>query len=284
MVVAIVTDSAADLPPAEADTAGIRVVPLTVSFGDQSFRAGVDLSTEQFWARMTAPDAPFPTTAAASPGAFQVAFQEAFDAGAEAIVYVGVAGSLSGTIKSAHIARDLFPGRNIYVIDSRSASMAVGVLALLGAERAAAGVSAPDIAAELELRTADTDFYVVLETLDYLVRGGRLSGTRAAIGTLLSMKPILTIRDGVVEQADRVRTRSKARERILELMATRPVERLAILHAGDVPDIDQFRLEVVERVPGGIDPAHVTTQLIGASIGPHVGPGAYGGVLLYRRD
>lgn len=281
MSVAIVTDSAADLPASVAAAAGIRVIPLVVSFGEASFRAGVDLTNEQFWERMIAPDAPFPTTAAASPGSFQTTFQEAFDDGAEAIVYVGVAGSLSGTVKSAHIARDLFPDRRVYVIDSRSASMAVGVLALLASELAAAGQSAPDIAAHLELRTADTDFVVVLETLDYLVRGGRISGTRAAIGTLLSVKPILTIRDGAVEQVDRVRTRSRARERLIGLLTTRPAERIAVLHAG-TPDIEQFRAELMARTPGGIDASHVSVQLIGASIGPHVGPGAYGAVILYR--
>ena len=103
--VAIVTDSASDLPPDRAAALGILVVPLAVTFGAQSYKAGVDLSVDEFWARMTAPDAPFPTTAAAAPGDFKAVFDSAFAAGAVAIVSIHVAGTLSGTIKSAEIAR-----------------------------------------------------------------------------------------------------------------------------------------------------------------------------------
>ena len=127
--VAIVTDSAADLTPAAASAAGIVVVPLEERFGEARFKAAVDLSTEQFWQRMTAPDAPFPKTAAASAGDFQATFQRLFDEGAESIVCVDVAGTLSAAIKSALIARDQLPERDIHVVDSGSASMGEGLLA-----------------------------------------------------------------------------------------------------------------------------------------------------------
>src|SRR5438105_9691927 len=155
--VAVVTDSASDLPPEPAAAAGIRVVPLAVSFGRQSFRAGFDLPTEEFWRRMTAPDAPFPTTAASSPGAFQEIFEDAFADGAEAVICVDVAETLSATIRSARLAAGMLPGREILVVDSRSASMGVGLLALLAAELAAAGHSARDIAECLVARRADLD-------------------------------------------------------------------------------------------------------------------------------
>ena len=116
--VAIVTDSASDLTAATPRPAGITVVPLEVSFGDERFTAGVTLTTEEFWKRMTAPDAPFPKTAAASAGEFQTVFERLFADGAEAIVCINVAGTLSGTIKSATIARDALPGREIHVVDS----------------------------------------------------------------------------------------------------------------------------------------------------------------------
>ena len=102
---------------------------------------------------------------------------------------------------------------------------------------------------------------------------------RAAIGTLLSVKPIITIRDGLVDVADRPRTRSRARERVIELLTARPVERLAILYAPPA-DPAAFRDEVVARMPGGIDPARVSVELIGPSVGPHLGPGCIGGVVL----
>ncbi len=283
MKIAVVSDSAADMPPATAEAAGIRIVALSVSFGTKTFRAGVDLSTEAFWERMTAPDAPFPTTAAPSPGAFQEAFEAAFADGADAVVCVNITETLSATVTSARIAAGMLPDREIHVIDSRSASMGAGLLALMAVELAATGMPAAEIAARLESRRDDLDLYVFLDTLAYLRKGGRLSGPRAAVGTLLSVKPIITVREGLVEIADRPRTRSKARERVLELLSSRPVERLAVLYTPPA-DAMAFRDDLVARLPGGIDPAHVSVQPVGASIGPHLGPGVLGAVVLLARS
>jgi DegV family protein with EDD domain len=281
--VAIVTDSASDLDPKRAADLEIAIVPLAVSFGSEQFTAGVDLTTEAFWARMTAADAPFPKTAASSPGDFQVVYERLFADGADAIVSIHVAGTLSGTIKSADVARGLLAGRDIHIVDSTSASMGEGLLAELGLDLAARGVSAAKIARILTERAADLNVFVALDTLEYLKRGGRISGTQAAIGTLLSVKPIITIKDGEVETADRVRTRSKARERVIELLTSRPVERLAILSTPP-SEPDTFREEVIARMPGGVDPTSVTIQVVGSSVGPHLGPGCLGGVVLYRRQ
>src|SRR5512140_1088552 len=280
--VAIVAASASDLAPALAGALGIRVVPLLIRFGAHEYRAGVDLSTADFWKRMLAPDAPFPTTAAAAPGAFAEAFSAAFADGAESVVCVTVGSRLSGTFASAEIGAQQHPGREIHVVDSTSASMGTGLLAMLAAEQAAAGADGATIAAMIRVRAADLDLHVALDTLEYLRKGGRLSAARAAIGTMLSVKPIITIVDGVVEATERVRTRARARERVIELLTARPVERIAILHTGS-DDVDAFRDTVVARLPGGVDEARVSVQTIGSSIGPHVGPGALGGVILLRR-
>ncbi len=280
--VAIVTDSAADLVPADAAAAGITVVPLSVSFGAESFRAGVDLSTEAFWDRMLAPSAPFPTTAAASPGDFREAYESCFAAGAESIVCISISGKLSGTLKSATIARDMLPDREIDVIDSRTASMGHGLLALMAAEMAVAGRPADAIAAEVERRIDDIDLYVALDTLEYMRRGGRLSAAQAAIGSLLAVKPIITVRDGIVEPHERVRTRSKARERVIELLTARPADRVAILYTPPA-DHEPFRQDVIARMAGGIEPDRVSVQPVGPSVGPHIGPGCLGGVVLLRR-
>lgn len=279
--VAIVTDSASDLDPAVAEALGIRVVPLIVNFGSESYAAGVDLSIEAFWERMTAPDAPFPTTAASSPGTFKEAYEAAFAAGAEAIVSIHVADALSATLKSARLAREMLPDREIHLVDSLGASMAEGILAEIAVEMADAGHPASAIAATLERRAPDQRMYVALETLEYLRRGGRISGARAAIGTLLSVKPIIAVEHGVVDTADKVRTRSKARERLLELVCAHPIERIAILHTL-APDVDEFRAQVIERAPGGLDPRHVSVAIVGASVGPHIGPGCVGAAVLYR--
>jgi DegV family protein with EDD domain len=280
--VAIVTDSASDLPPDVAGASGITVVPLEVTFGSERFRAGIDMTTDEFWKRMLAPDAPFPTTAAASPGDFKAVFESAFVTGAEAVVCVSVGEKLSGTIKAARIAAEMLPDREIHIIDSASASMGQGLLALLGVELAAAGASGGEVASRLEDRARDIDLFVGLDTLEYLKKGGRISGPQAAIGGLLQVKPIITIEEGVVETADRVRTRGKARERVIELLTAKPIEALAILYTPPA-DAETFRAEVVERVPGGVDPARVSVQPVGPSVGPHLGPGCLGGVVLYRR-
>ena len=278
--VAIFTDSASDMDPGLAAADGIVIVPLLVSFGSDTYKAGVEMSTTAFWERMVAPDAPFPKTAASSPGEFKEAYEAAFTAGAQAIVSVHVAGTLSGTIKSAQIARDMLPDREIHVVDSLGASMAEGILARMGVELAAEGRSAAEIASLLEARALDIRIYLTLETLDYLKKGGRISGAQAAIGTLLSVKPIIRVKHGVVDTVDKVRTRGKARERMIELICERPIERLAILHTVS-PDVEAFRDEVLARVPD-LDPTEVTIDLVGASVGPHLGPGCVGAAILYR--
>lgn len=280
--VAIVTDSASDLDPAVAGRLGIVVVPLIVSFGSDSFRAGVELTAEAFWERMVAPDAPFPTTAAASPGVFKDTFEAAFADGADAIVCVTVGSTLSGTHKSAQVARELLAEREIHLVDSQSASMGQGLLAILAAELAAEGVPADGIARTIEARLDDALVVICLDTLDYLKKGGRISGPQAAIGSLLGVKPLISIKDGLVDTVDRVRTRTKARERAIEFILAAPVERIAVLHTVS-PDVEAFRDEMVRRAPGGIDPARVSISLVGPSVGPHLGPGAVGAAVLRRR-
>jgi len=276
--VAIVTDSASDLPPEVAAAAGITVVPLIVTFGKDAYRVGPELSTDEFWVKMTAPDAPFPTTAAASPGDFQRVFQDRLDGGADAIVCVTVSGDLSATIKSATLGAQALPDRDIRIVDSRSASMGHGMLAQVGAEMAAAGASAAEIVTALEDAKRRIDLYVALDTLEYLKRGGRISGARAAVGTMLSIKPIITVTNGLVENAERVRTRVKARERCLELLTAKPMERASILHTTNA-DVESFREQFLAR--SGLDPARVQTRTVGASVGPHLGPGCVGAVAIY---
>ncbi len=280
--VAIVTDSASDLTAEGAGARAIRVVPLYVRFGAEEHRAGVDLSTDDFWTRMVAPDAPFPTTAAASPGDFVAAFEAELAADADAVVCVTVGSKLSATLKSAELAAQGMPSAEIHVVDSHSASMGVGMLALLGVEMAESGVPAAEIAAELRARARDIDLYVALDTLEYLRKGGRMSPARAAIGTVLSIKPIITVTNGEVEAADRVRTRAKARERALELLTARPVDWITVLHTPPA-DVAAFAAELLPRLPGGVDPAHVLTAVVGPSVGPHIGPGCLGAVVLLQR-
>jgi fatty acid kinase fatty acid binding subunit len=277
--VAIVVDSASDLSPEDSVRNGIAMVPLLVTFGTTEYRTGVELSTERFWQMMTAPGAPFPKTAACSPGDFQAAFQTAFDAGAESVVCITVGGKLSATVKSAAIARDQMAGRDIRVVDSDTASYGFGLLAIMASEMAGAGATATDIESAVERRKHDSHLYVVLETLEYLKRGGRISAAKAAIGGILSVKPIITIEDGLVETADQPRTRGKARERLLELITAKPIERAVVL-SGMATDAGAFATELAARAE--LPASSIPVRSIGPSVGPHVGPGAYGAVVLYR--
>jgi len=275
--VAIVADSASDLAPDLAKSHDITVVPLLVTFGDKEYRAGVDLSGDDFWRELTAPGAPFPKTAAAAPGTFKETFEGLFASGADEIVYVGVGSKLSATLGSAKVAREMLPERKIHIVDSNTASMGTGLLALLAAEKAVSGMSAEQVVAEVNGRLDRVRLYVVLETLEYLKRGGRISPARAAIGNVLSVKPIITLENGVVETADRPRTRGRARERLLELLVATKPERVAILH-GQAGDIEAFASELSAAT--GVPRDRMTLNLIGPSVGPHVGPGAYGAVTM----
>lgn len=282
---AIVTDSTADLTPEMAAAAGVRVVPLYVRFGAEEFQAGVDLSTEQFWSRLLAPDAVIPSTAAPSPGTFKEAFEACFAEGADAIVCPLIGSKLSATLQSATLAAGLLPDREIHLIDTGSTSMSTGIPALLAAEMAATGATPAEIADGVRDRLPDIDLFVAVDTLVYLKKGGRLSPAQAAIGTLLSFKPIITVRDGTVVSAERQRTRSKARERVIELVTEKPLERIAVLHTptSTREEVEAFRDRLIAGVPGGIDPASVSIGLLGASTGPHLGPGLMGAAFLRRR-
>lgn len=285
MNVAIVTDSTSDLSPDQAAAAGITVVPLYVRFGPDEYRAGVDLSTEGFWQTMLAPGAAHPTTAAPSPGDFRAAFETAFAAGADAIVCPTIGHKLSATFQSATLAAEGLPDREIHVVDTGSTSMSTGIPALLAADLARTGLPAAQIAEEIIRRLPDVDLLVAVDTLDYLRRGGRLSAAQAVVGSMLSVKPIITVRDGLVVNLDRQRSRAKARAAVVAAIASGPVERLAVLHTptSEPDEVEAFRSALLAAIPGGVEPDRVTTGLIGASTGPHLGPDLMGAAFL-RRD
>lgn len=279
MSVAIVADTACDLSADRAAAAGVTLVPLLVRFGDVEQKALVELSVPAFYARLLAPGSPHPSTAACAPGDFVTAYTRRLESGATGVVCVTVGSKLSATYKAALIARDAMPGSPIHVVDSETVTMCQGLLVLLAAEAAAAGESAAEITRLVEARRRDTHLYVMLDTLEYLRRGGRISAAQAAIGSVLSVKPIITIADGVVETLDKPRTLGRARARLLELVVERPVERLAVVHSM-APGIDDFRADAVAAT--GVAAGSVVMELIGPSVAPHSGPGAFGAAVIAR--
>jgi DegV family protein with EDD domain len=153
------------------------------------------------------------------------------------------------------------------------------MLVQFGARMAREGMPSFEIAAAIEARKERVGLYVALDTLEYLKRGGRISGTRAAVGSMLSIKPIITVEGGIVENADRVRTRSKARERVLELLTADPLEEATVLHTPGA-DVDGFRDEFSAR--SGLPGDRIQTMVVGPSVGPHIGPGCLGGVFVRK--
>jgi fatty acid kinase fatty acid binding subunit len=278
MTVAIVTDSGSELSPEDIRKYRVTQVPLTVFFGEVGALSPDELPPLAFWQKVQAPDAPFPTTAAPSAGQFKAAFDRLFSEGADEIVYIGMYEGLSTTINSARMAAQAMPDRKIHVVDSHSVCMGAGALSIRAAQMAAAGATGAEIVEATEKAWPTIDIYVALETLDYLRKGGRISSAKAAIGGLLSIKPIIRVLHGEVSVAEQVRTRAKATERVLDLLTQEPVSELHVLCAPPADDA-AFREAVLARLPGP-PPAVVTTQIIGPVIGTHVGPGAYGAVLL----
>jgi DegV family protein with EDD domain len=271
MGVRIVTDSAADLPDELATELGVRVVPLTIRFGADEFVDRQDLSPAEFYARCAASPV-LPETAAPSPGAFAAAFDAAFTEGADSVVCINLSSGLSATMQAAQNAARGLEGRDIRVVDSRSVTWGLGSQVVAAARAAADGASADDLVALVADMAGRTHVYGSLDTLDNLKKGGRIGNAQALLGTLLAIKPLVAIEHGVVEEAGKARTRSKALRALADKVAEAgTVENLAVMH-GQAPDLTDF-LEMLAAVHPR-DQIHVGD--IGATIGVHAGPRVMG--------
>ena len=271
--VKIVTDSAADLPPALAARWGIHVVPLRVEIDGQSYRDGVDLSGEELYRRMRA-SRNLPTTSQPALGELQQIYQTLTADGSD-VVSVHLSSGLSGTYNVAALAAEddsLRPGA-VRVVDSQALSMCVGWIALLGAQAAQAGADATAVVALMDELRGRVRILGVLDTLDYVQRGGRLGLASAFLGTMLSIKPILHMKEGTAAPMERVRTWARAMQRLVELTAGfGPLQALAVMH-GDAP---AQAAQLADMLAPLYPRADIVLTHIGAGLGVHVGPGAVG--------
>lgn len=274
--VRIVTDSACDLPDALTAELGIDVVPLSIRFGTEEFVDRRDLTPQQFWQRVAASPV-LPETAAPSPGAFETAFRNAKDAGHDAVVCINLSSKLSATIGAAQLAAksvaDVIP---VTVVDSLSITSGQGTMVTVAARLAKKGASVDEIVAAVEYLKPRTRVYGVLDTLDNLKKGGRIGGARAMLGSLLSIKPILDISTGEVEELGKQRTRGKALAFVANLVAEAKathgsIENVAVMH-GDAPD----HAEIVRILGEHFPPEKIMVGQIGAVIGTHGGPRVVG--------
>jgi DegV family protein with EDD domain len=267
MPVRIVTDSACDLPEAVCEQLGIEVVPLTIRFGEREYIDRKELSTDAFWRELEAASA-LPETSAPSVGAFEETFRKLSDDGADGIVCVNLSAKMSATMQSAQVAAKALEGQTpIAIIDSQSASMGIGNLALNAARRAANGATLDEIVKDVEAQRSRQHVYAAVDTLEYLRKGGRIGGAQAMLGSMLSIKPVIVVKDGAVEQGGKVRTRSKALRFLIDQIPPGKVEMISVLHA-NAPDIDEF-LKMLEPV---VPDAEVVVGKIGPVVGVHTGP------------
>ena len=270
--VRIVTDSACDLEEAVTDQWGITVIPLIITFGDTPLVDRVELSPADFYRRMAAAEE-LPTTAAPSPGSFEEAFRALAADGADGIVCINLSHELSVTGPAAQTAATAVADVvDVRCVDSRSLTSGLGSIVLEAARAAAGGAGLDDLEARCNDLAERTRMFGAIDTMENLRKGGRVGGAKAMVGTMLSIKPIVDVSSGRVEEAARTRTRRRSfvwlRDRIV---ADEPVTHLCVVH-GAAADIDDFLALLGEAV----DPDRIRTGWIGPVIGTHAGQGVIG--------
>jgi len=268
----IISDSACDIPDEIARRLDIDIVSLSIRFGDEEFTDRVDLTPSQFWAKCKKSKT-LPETAAPSPGSFQAAYERAKTDGCDGVIVLTLSAALSATHQSATLAAEAVAGAiAVRVIDTKAVSMAQGLLAIEIAEQARAGATLAELAESAEALTSKVGIVAMLDTLEHLVKGGRVGGARALLGQVLSIKPLLELNDGVVAEAGRQRTKAKALAAIVEAVKTHaPLRRLALVHgdSGEVKALASLAADIPTEFP-------IIVTDIGPVVGTHGGPGIIG--------
>jgi DegV family protein with EDD domain len=269
--VIVVTDSTSDIPQDHATALNIEIVPLSVRFGDEVFLDRIEMSQAEFLERLKG-STELPQTSQPSTTMFEDVFRAAITADLD-VVCITIASQLSGTFNSARLAGEAVNSDRIHVIDSQTVSMALGWAVIAAARSANAGKNTEEVVSAAYVALSRVQLYAVLETLDYAHRGGRIGRASHLIGSMLSIKPILTVRAGEVTPLERVRTWEKAIDRIAEIARTHaPLEGLAIAHAGNPGDAQRLADELRDLVP--------SDQFVLCDVGPviatYAGPGAVG--------
>ncbi|OGJ72141.1 EDD domain protein [Candidatus Peribacteria bacterium RIFOXYA1_FULL_56_14] len=271
----IVTDSTADIPKSISEKLHIDMVPLKVHFGEQSFMDAVTIDSDEFYSRLKRADK-LPTTSQPSPSEFAAAFKKILqDDPQSEIISIHLSSALSGTYQSAVLAKSLLEdlGERITIIDSKTACYGIGVLVVAAAEAVNQGAEKAEVLNLIASMRSETGLFFLVDTLEFLQKGGRIGKAAALFGTLLQIKPILTIdRDGEVAAVDKVRGQRKAMMHIIQLLkqqfADVPVK-LAIAHA----QAEQTAQELAALMDQHFEVKDVLYSSIGSVIGTHVGPG-----------
>lgn len=278
----IVTDSTAYIPEETIKDLPIKIVPLQVIWGDDQYRDGIDIIPTQFYERLQTAEI-MPTTSQTTPGTFKDLYQKLYSEGYQ-ILSIHISSKLSGTLDSAHQAKDLLGLEEIVIFDSEAAGMALGFQVLTAARAAANGASLSDCLKIVEKAREQTGILFAVKTLEFLRRGGRIGGAAALVGTMLNLKPILELIDGKIESVDKVRTMNKALDRLIEILIAKvdnqyPV-RISVQHANALPEAESLLDKIITKFPANTIVETMISE-VSPAIGTHTGPGLLGISYMY---
>lgn len=270
-MIRIVTDSTCDLPQSVVDSLQITVLPLYINIGNTAYLDGVDMSRQAFYQQLPTFN-PHPTTAAPGTDVFQMAYNQLAAAGATEILSIHISETLSATVNIARVAAKGDTAVPVTVLDSGQLSLGMGFMVQTAAEAAAQGASMPEILSLLQEQASRTHVFAAIDTLAYLRRSGRMNGVVAGIGSLLQLKPLLKMHQGIAT-SERVRTISRAYERLLELLeSVGPTEMVALVHTNAVGRANALRQQAAHLLPIG----EILSMDITPVLGAHLGPNAIG--------
>ena len=272
MKIQIVTDSASDLSDEEASSLGIKIVPLSIRFGEEELIDRIELSADEFYERMNN-STDVPQTAAPSPGAFKKADQDCFTNGAETIICINISGELSATNQAAEAGARELPEKDIRIFDSKSGTGGLGTMVLEAAKASQNDSSVDEIFNLLENLRSKTRVYAAIDTLENLKKGGRIGNAQALLGSMLSIKPLIDVSTGIVEEAGRQRTRKKSllwlSNKLAEFEGN--IENLVVMHAR-AEDLDEF----LNMFGTQVDKSNMRVTALGPVVASHGGPGVIG--------
>ncbi|MEJ5310482.1 MAG: DegV family protein [Anaerolineae bacterium] len=272
--IALITDSTCDLPKALREQYAISVIPLSVIWGNELLRDGIDIQPEAFYERLVS-DPVYPTTSQPTPQDFFAAYEKAKQQGAQEIVVVTISSAMSGTYESAKLAAPIID-MPVHVVDSKSNSMSLGWQVLAAARAREAGGDAAAMIAAAEAARKTMTYIITLDTLEYLHKGGRIGSATAFIGTLLNFKPQILVNHetGMVEAGRRSRTRQKALQALYDdffaRLDTHKPMRIAVLHNAALPEAQAL----AARVQAEFAPRELIISIVSPVLGVHTGPRA----------
>lgn len=272
-MIRIVTDSTSDLSAARAAELGVDVLPLSVHFGQEAFRDGVDITKAEFYDRLAGVDT-LPTTSQINPEAFEGLFRKYVDQG-DQVLGIFLSSDMSGTCQSALIARDMVGGDSVAVVDSRTVTFALGLLVEAACALRDRGLALAELKGEVEALSGRIKLLAVVDTLKYLKMGGRINAATAVVGGLLGISPIITIENGLVESIGKARGRRAAFQWIAKHMESCPPD-LSLPVVFGHSNAPEARDECMAFFYSAVDGAQTLTSDIGAVVGTHAGPGAAG--------